>query len=97
MPRSLILHVRLSPKERRQLLLRARACGRGLSTFLRDAALGSLPRQSRDHDRQHALAAVAHALLDLDRALPLATQAPELRDHLLAARRRLHHVLRSLR
>lgn len=69
--RTKALLVRVSPGEHRVLLERAKECGKGASTYMREVALGSVPRaRPRRIELQaiHQLARIGNNLNQLARA-----------------------------
>ena len=63
--------VRLSPQEHQALKERATDCGRQISTFMRESALGAIPRQRQpriEREAVHQLARVGNNLNQLARA-----------------------------
>ena len=68
--RTKALLVRVSPGEHRVLLERAKECGKGASTYMREVALGSVPRaRPRRIEQQaiHQLARIGNNLNQLAR------------------------------
>ena len=69
--RTRILQVRLSSGEHRVISERAKECGKGASTYVREVALGSVPRaRPRRIEQQavHQLARIGNNLNQLARA-----------------------------
>lgn len=92
------LEVRLSPEERQTLGARAQQCGKPVSTFVREVALGSVPRARPgqvDEKAVYHLGRIGNNLNQLARAANATGRLPDERrlkaalDELVAALRRL--------
>ena len=90
--RSQILPVRVSPEERRQLVDRAKLCDLALSTYVREAALGTRPRQRRGKLEQQAIYHLARVGSNLNQLARAANAMGR-----VELSRRLDEVLREIR
>lgn len=96
--RTMVLKVRLSPGEHRVLLERAGECGKGTSTYVREVALGSVPRaRPRRIEQQvvHQLARLGNNLNQLARAAN-ATRRVELSQRLAQVLAEIETAIRRL-
>ena len=90
--------VRVSPGEHRVLRERARECGKGTSTYVREVALGSVPRARPRRIEQrvvHQLARIGNNLNQLARAAN-ATRRVELSRRLAEVLAAIESALRRL-
>ena len=83
--------VRFSPDEIARISQRARACGRTVARYIRETALGAIPKARHHVDRDALLRELARTGRDLARLAQLAEStsvdcfSPGERDQLLAA------------
>ena len=89
--RSHIMPVRVSPEERRLLVDRAKFCDLALSTYVREAALGTRPRQRRRKLEQQAIYHLAKVGTNLNQLTRLSNAMGR-----VELSRRLDEVLREI-
>lgn len=94
--RTTALLVRLSPEERRAILARAQACGKGTSTYMREVALGSIPRCRPRRLEEEAVYQLARLGNNVNQLARVANTTGQIEDSRLLAET-LGELLRATR